>query len=231
MLLKRQAPTMSCTSRGKIAVKVSCPSFPCAKLIITRTASYQLRQILQGKGDMVTYWVGDDLISKNKKTRRKTLRFQRLGTIDSIGASEDGTTRVSNQRSSDSGDTTSPGEKTLQFRVGGNESVLSEDLLADIAATVDESDVSLRDESNFSFAYVDENPHTTRKEGTADGDGNESSGTGDGSRATAVTTESDGSPETFSDEPVLHLQGSKDIDGTGGFVPPLGRFEPGITEC
>lgn len=205
MLLKRQAPTMSCTSRGKIAVK--------------------------GKGDMVTYWVGDDLISKNKKTRRKTLRFQRLGTIDSIGASEDGTTRVSNQRSSDSGDTTSPGEKTLQFRVGGNESVLSEDLLADIAATVDESDVSLRDESNFSFAYVDENPHTTRKEGTADGDGNESSGTGDGSRATAVTTESDGSPETFSDEPVLHLQGSKDIDGTGGFVPPLGRFEPGITEC
>lgn len=44
-ILKRQAPEMPCKKRGKIPVK--------------------------GKGDMTVYWIGDQLIAKNKKARRK----------------------------------------------------------------------------------------------------------------------------------------------------------------
>lgn len=46
-LLKQQAPDMPCKKRGKIPVK--------------------------GKGDMTVFWIGDELIAKNKKIRRKTI--------------------------------------------------------------------------------------------------------------------------------------------------------------
>lgn len=57
MLLKRQAPNMPACNRGKIQVK--------------------------GKGDMVTYWVGDELIRQNKKTRRSVL-IQRAAEKDPL---------------------------------------------------------------------------------------------------------------------------------------------------
>ena len=54
-LLKEQAPDMPCKKRGKIPVK--------------------------GKGDMTVYWIGDELIAKNKKERRKTISDQYGGSF------------------------------------------------------------------------------------------------------------------------------------------------------
>lgn len=278
--LKRQAPNLSCTSRGKIPVK--------------------------GKGDMVTYWVGDDLIRKNRRKRRKSMAMRRLGSVDSdctrfsvmgysglqfqgavrsgssstaglirdisLAAVEDdsdaflgdasglgfdnlplgkvasagslvdlGKDHIRGRESRDSSKTSlgySEETPTLHLR-GKVRSHVSLASLVEEKVKLHEKETESRETSSIGLTYSEEEPQLHvggkesegGKESTGEGDGNDSSGDERGSRTTAVTAESDDSPEVFIDEPGVDGQGSKDIDGTGGFVPPLGRFHPGVTDC
>lgn len=191
--LKRQAPEMPFICRGKIAVK--------------------------GKGDMNTYWIGDDLIRKNKKIRRKTkvLRFQRTESLEE-------------------------GENSPQFNVerhesdeGSTGSLMSAGAEAAKAVETDNSLVSL--------GYSDEHQTLLMKgnEDTMDGDGNEASGDDHGSRETAETALSENTgqlgldssqQEVFSDEPGSSASPKGMDNSDGSFVRsgPLGRFQPASNE-
>lgn len=193
------------------------------RIVFAKKSSNQrlLSKFLQGKGDMNTYWIGDDLIRKNKKIRRKTkvLRFQRMeGDENSL-----------------------EGGKPPQFNVERHDSEGSTGSLMSAAAEAVKAVET--DNSLVSLGYSDEHQTLLMKgnEDTMDGDGNEASGDDHGSRETAETALSENTgqlgldssqQEVFSDEPGSSASPKGMDNSDGSFVRsgPLGRFQPASNE-